>query len=810
MNNDNNTGLRPINESGPDRIRDSDVNEVYSVYTNLRAQDPNREKRVMLLESYCRYPYTLKHDECLVEGYGANYGELNYKVSTKIQTAVDFLTERPTAFTAKTNYRIPNLDPETAEAHSTRHSELITLAFQKFCINNWEKWKYNIQMDAFSWNMYGKAFEYWSDPFCPYSDPIDTKNVFPDAEASMYMDDWDSCFIRMELYAWQLWRMAQADQDNNWDRGALIHVLKYSFKQDQWEEEAIMRGFNNYNLNYQLANRKLAVVVHLVREYTPDSDGKQISKYIFAETWPEAPGSTTKKTKGFLYRKPFAFEKISDTLCMLSDQVGTGYYYNNPSFAEMIYVSCYEYERLMNRIMRGIDLSMMLLMASSDANAGDKIRQNSLQDAIIMAPGTTAQQVAVRIPTGEAFQVMNKVQSDLARGTASYEIGTPNPAGGSTPVTASQNRNDANRALQVESMYLKWMNQSYGRYGQQIYKRFVTDKSGETAKNLKKFEKWLADRDVPKECWDAEEVDIVSTGMQGAGNPQQRFDQAIAVMDVLSRVPATRGEQKAQRDALAALVGADKVDEYMMANKEFATKEEQLIMMENAALSTKTEIPVLPDQLHTLHFQLHIESASKDLQSAAAFLQQPANDIDKGIDLNEVANALVMAQFKAAHAQVHLQFIFRDQRQTQFIQQANQMIAELSRNADQIEKAANEMAQAREEKLAELSGTDPEVQKQQALAEIEINKQSQLAEIATGKALTQAEVQTDLAKKRTNTENEIKIAKASSEIAIKETKEAQDLQAKTRQAQLKIQEKEITNDLKRKNAAAPKREGKGG
>jgi hypothetical protein len=278
----------------------------------------------------------------------------------------------------------------------------------------------------------------------------------------------------------------------------------------------------------------------------------------------------------------------------------------------------------------------------------------------------------------------------------------------------------------------------------------------------------------------------------------------------LSRVPATRGEQKAQRDALAALVGADKVDEYMMANKEFATKEEQLIMMENAALSTKTEIPVLPDQLHTLHFQLHMESASKDIQSAAAFLQQPANDIDKGIDLNEVANALVMAQFKAAHAQVHLQFIFRDQRQTQFIQQANQMIAELSRNADQIEKAANEMAQAREEKLAELSGTDPEVQKQQALAEIEINKQSQLAEIATGKALTQAEVQTDLAKKRTNTENEIKIAKASSDIAIKETKEAQDLQAKTRQAQLKIQEKEITNDLKRKNAAAPKREGSSG
>lgn len=779
-------GLRPINDDGPARIRDTDINNVYGAFQNLKAQDPNREKREMLLEAFCRYPYARVEDKCLVDGYSANFGEFHYKINSKIQTAVDFLTERPTAFTIKTNYRDPKLDPETAEYHSTRESELITLAFQKFFITRWKKWSYNLQMDAFSWNMYGKAFEYWPDPASPYSRPINPKDVFPDANASMYPEDWDTVYIRLQLYAWELWRMAQSDKLDRWDKESLIYCLKYALKQNDWEEQVILQGFGNWQLDWQLQNQQLSVVVMLVREYEPNGDGKQISKYIFSEQWPNATGQNNQKEKGFLFRQPFAYKSIGNALCMLADQVGTGYYYNNPSFGELIYVSTYEYERLMNRIMQAIDLNMMLILESNDANAGDKVRNNTLQDAIIMAPGTSPSQVRIQLPVGDAAQIMGKVQADLARGIQSYEIGTPNPAGGSTPITAQQSRQDASQALRAESMYLKWMNHSYGDYGDELYRRFTTDVSGETEKDLKAFRKWLEDRGVKEECWKHENVEIVSTGMQGAGNPQQRFDAAVAVMDILARVPATEGERKAQRDALAALVGADKVDEYLVAQKQFATEQDRVISMENASLNTEPETPVRPDDNHILHFQGHMMSAAKDVQSAAAFLQEPANDIDKGIDLNETSQKLLSAQNKAAHASIHLQLIARDQRHANLVRQFQGDIAELSRQADKIESVANQMAQAREAKLAELNGTDPEIQKQQALAQIEIQTAQAMADIKVGDALTKAQVQEDLAKKRSNAESEMEIEKAATDIAIKSETEAQKLRAQKAQDEIKL------------------------
>lgn len=786
----NQTGLRQIGEDGPTRIRDTDINTVYSSFQNLRANDPNREKREMLLESFCRYPYANAKDACLIEGYSANFGEFHYKINAKIQTAVDFLTERPSAFTIKTTYRDPKLDPEVADSHSTRHSELITSAFERFFIKKWDKWTYNIQMDSFYWNMYGKAIEYWDDPACPHSRSINPKDFFPDANATMFPDDWDTVYIKMDLYAWDLWRMAQKDTQGLWDRESLIYVLKYALKQDKWQEDAILKGFNNYQLDFNLQSRQLSVVVMLVREYDKNTKGKQISKYIFSEQWPSGT-SNKEKNKGFLFRQPFAFDNMSKAFCMLSDQVGTGYYYNNPSFGELIYVACFEYERLLNRIMHAIDLSMMLMFKTADSNAGDKIRQNILQDSIIMAPGTEAQQVAIRIPTGDAFGVMQKVQSDMARGTQSYEIGTPNPAGGSTPVTAQQNRQDANQALRAESMYLKWMNHGYSAYGEQLYYRFVTDKSGSTEKDLKSFEKWLKERDVPEECWEPDNVEIVSTGMQGAGNPQQRFDAAIGVMDVLSRTPMTSGEAKAQRDAIAALVGADKVEDYIGKPKEFATDQDRIISMENAALNTEPETPVRPDDAHIIHFQGHMISAGKDVQGAAAYLQAQANEIDKGIDLNETSRSLMHAQFKVAHASIHLQYISRDKRHANLVTKFQADIAELVRQAEKIEAVANQIAQAREEQIAQLNGTDPEVEKQKALAEIEVNKQQQLSEIATGKAITQAQVQEDLAKNRTSVENEIKMEKAASEIAINQTKEA-----------VKLDSARTLNDIKRRTAEA--------
>jgi hypothetical protein len=784
----NPTGLRPIGEDKPTRIRDTDINTVYSTFQNIRANDPNREKREMLLESFCRYPYANEKDRCLIEGYSANFGEFHYKIRDKIQVAVDFLTERPSAFTIKTTYRDPKLDPESADTHSTRHSELITTAFERFFIKKWDKWTYNIQMDSFYWNMYGKAIEYWDDPACPYSRSINPKDFFPDQNATMFPDDWDTVYIKMDLYAWDLWQMAQKDKAQLWDKESLIYVLKYALKQDKWQEDAILKGFNNYALDYSLQSRQLSVVVMLVREYDPEG-GKQISKYIFSEQWPA--GGNTKKNKGFLFRQPFAFENFSKAFCMLSDQVGTGYYYNNPSFGELIYVACFEYERLLNRIMHAVDLSMMLMFKTQDANAGDKIRNNILQDSIIMAPGTEAQQVAIRLPTGEAGWVMQKVQSDLARGTSNYEIGTPNPAGGTTPVTAQQNRQDANQALRAESMYLKWMNHGYGTYGEELYSRFVTDRSGPTEKNLKAFEKWLEERDVPKECWEPDNVEIVSTGMQGAGNPQQRFDAAIGVMDVLSRTPMTAGEAKAQRDAVAALVGADKVDDYIGKQKEFATEQDRIISMENAALNTEPATPVRPDDAHILHFQGHIISAGKDIESAAAYLQSQANEIDKGIDLNETARSLMHAQFKMAHASIHLQYIQRDSRHANLVRKFSGDIADLVRQAEKIEAVANQVAAKREEQIAQLNGTDPEVEKQKALAEIEVNKQQQLSEIATGKAITQAQVQEDLAKQRSSVETEIKMEKAASEIAIDQTKEA-----------IKLDSAQTLNDLKRRTAEA--------
>lgn len=780
---------REFGVDGPLKYRYRNAGQVYEMFYQFYIRDPQLKKRGNIQKQYYRYPepVTSRDMECaMVKPARSNYGQLAYLVDQQKSIYIDMVIERETAFKIKSEYK--SKQDYTDNNKRKEWSKRITWAFERYAIKPWQEYLLNMETDIQDMLLFGKGIEYWDSPTGYRSKHLSTEYCLPNPESKIIPSTFDTLFVRKEYYNWQLWEKATAP-GSKWSKEgviALIQMNNSNYLKNETPASLIQR-FEDGTIDYYINNRTSRVVEAYVREYDKNGGDKMITKMVIGEQFTpytdegplENAGEDAEKV-GFLYWDPYSISTFDHVVSTMADNVGHGSYHFTPSFAEMVYVQCREYNELRNSAHEAQRINNMFMVESRDSNVGQKLKRMRFRDHMAFDPGTAPAQVKYLLPAEQSISLSNAMMADLYRGIASYQVGST--SGGKTPPTAAQVQADASLSSRIQSSGLKRFNQQLTFWGKELYRRWINEMSPaeEGWEDRQKFDAYLDEYEVPKKARDPENVLVESNMNLGAGAPAYREAAALRTIELLNLVPRDEGQAQAQKDAIIALNGISNIDQYINVDREDVPQQKDRIPgWENELLRNEDTNPenvqVFPNDDHLKHLQIHTTDTSIAVQSAAQLVEVLQNDqvqmSDPDIIISDVNKILVGVQNEIAHAQAHNVFLQRDQSKeqeaTQYSQILNQFTQEVIRLTNQLQAIKEQRAQQAGPQM------DPELQKKAMLAQIEVESKKQIADIKAAEALERGQVQRENA--QLATENKIQIARreAAQKLAAEAQKTAQ-------------------------------------
>lgn len=647
-----------------------------------------------------------------------SFGQLRYRVDQAAITYVDYATERKTWCSIITD--------EGADGQAPVWSDHITTAFQKYCINKWSKRVSQLMLAVKDMLLFSKgAFEFRTRSTC-WPDAVSIETVWPDSQASMFADSFEILFIPRTMTAMELHESIRSGDENGWDKDAVLDLLKSGIKSfKDLTFPTIDNKYRDGSATSDECEQKFDIVVAYVEEYGRES----VTKYVFIPTsvGTDSRNPKEKNERRFLYTKYNYSKCISQSVAIVAHTV-CWKFYDDPSFAELLYVTAKTYDQVMNRILRAVEDNMRVYLESDGQESYESLKRMQHSEFMVLKQGLKLVQSRIVRPVADASNVVREIIIDQNAGIGQY-INNQSGRGGDAK-TATQSEIDLGESTKVSGAHLKIFNSYVTILMQEIYRRFTTETKEHSPqiKQFKKFKKYLKDKNVPDSAWDPENCSVESIVSLGAGSPAAKLQAARVIREALSVAARTPGEREAQRLMISSVSGIDNVPLYMPEDEEVAIKEDALIGLENAGLSDASANPrnftVQPWNLHFRHVASHTEDAEASLQQAAAIFQSldqlPAQD--EGIYLKSVQDTLIGIENKLAHTQAHIQMISSEGNKAKLseIQVWTGRIQQINGQYDKLHAALAEKQQARMQQGVQGKPEDPDIQKKREMAQLDV------------------------------------------------------------------------------------------
>lgn len=680
---------------------------------------------INIVRQYDRLPYKGRDGTIM-----PNFGTLRFKVDRAITTYTDFATERQMWANITTDHG----DTQSSNLTWGRH---ISAAYQKYCNDRWDQSFAEIMLACKDMIMFSKGAFVWLDPNSCYPENVSIENVWPDGNAGMFPKSFDTCFVRRRLTAVELYDKVEdesEDGDSEWDRAAVLRLLTSNAAQTQYKE-----GMSKEDWHVDGRDFVFDIVFAYVKEYKCSDEGndyseKKISQYVFPASGmipvPNRSGMTAQKAQdrqGFLYYKNNSFECMDQCISIVAHTVFRKFY-EDPSFAQLIYTLSKTYDMVMNRILQAVEDNMRVYLKSTSQDQMQKMQRMRHGNWQALEPGVDLVQEKIQRPVKEAAGVLRTIMVDQESGIGQYQQGGQDTDNASQRKTAHQSIIDHTESLRIDSSQLKIFNCYMSAQEQEKFRRFThpTDSAKASGsreyKLYQKFVAYLESRHVPKAAWDMDNVTVNSVLNLGAGSPSERERAASTVLQALAVPASSEGERKAQYDLVAAAVGVNNADAYL-PEQQVNIPEDSLIGLENDvlsdALSNPQNTPVLTEQLHFRHIPAHVSDAEMSLQKAQALFQGMSQmpSVDVGIILKTIEDILIGVDNKLAHTVAHINMAkkSRDPKKKQMMDIFLQKISQLNAAHDKFDKILSQMQEKRLRESQQQDGTDPKLKHEEAM-----------------------------------------------------------------------------------------------
>jgi hypothetical protein len=487
--------------------------------------------------------------------------------------------------------------------------------------------------------------------------------------------------------------------------------------------ESYQAELKNNDLYYSYQNPTVSVLHFWVREM----DGS-VSHFICAED----------KPKKFMYEKISRYEKPEQAFVMFTYGVGSnGTYHSIRGLGHRIFNHIQTSNRLRCQMIDGAMLGSAVMIQPENQRALDELSFTYYGAYAVLSPNVNIIEKAVPNLSTAVQPALNDITNQLALNTdtvSTYGSQQSSPYRNKMQVVA-----DMDVATRLSGASLNLFYASWTRLMKEIVRRVVENKRRDSA--VKEFYDRCAVRGVQESF--IKTLDISRTKAVrsiGSGSQANRFTALRELQAVQGQFDET-GRKNLTRDIVATRVGHDLADRYMpQQEQERPTIDLKIAYFENQDIMEGKPVPVVPNELHATHLQVHLPTLNQLLQQ-----------LDEGAA--DPVQAFPALQAFYDHVSQTVQALAGDPMQKLLVGEAKQVLnftQEMIYNTSQkIEKMKREQAEA--------------------------GGQEQSVDAAMAAKMREAEVKNKIALDKAKLDMEIKQAEFEQDLAIRDAKNAREL-----------------------------------
>lgn len=752
--------------------------DIYDRYLDLRNNEPYKKKREEYLRNYNRQDWKRSKDQNCKKR-DANFGQFKSKMDAAMNVFINVLTER------NSNVKIV---PRYAQAGKVKTvSDKITSAFHRHFIKPWEDRFMDEVMIAFDMVFFGKGIEHWPTAGCVYTENIPVERVFPDSNAGMNTKKWAYVFIEKDFTVSELYSIIEDDSsDYDFDKTYLAEILEqvisYSRTQNGTE--------SSKNINGDISSSTRDEVITLVYAYVKENFNKEkkVSLYVFPAERKEWRGQGSKPKLKYLLEETEYCECISNVVAVRAYQITRSYWKFN-SFAQQIYLSTMLYDKAMSLVVRAAKRNLILYFKSDNPDTSKKLLNQTDDEVQVVNTGVEYMTTSQNSNTQEVVEVVRQIMIDTENNqNIAQSPGSQNVKG--YAITAQEAQIRAQKSGEAESLNVKiLMNLDLVLY-KEIYRRAVSIGASEKLKkSLKAFKEELAGYNITEEEYDIDNLYFAPSFLNG-GSQSTRIGNAQAVLQALMQSPTSPGQEQAQRDLVAALVGVDMVDDYI-AEKMGVNPIISKVGSENEDLDNPNvnpgNIPVLPDDKHLEELPFHIDDYNKKLTTAGNIIKvalQVPNKFRQIMLLQSAADLIMGQDNKGGHIQAHIQAASNSEANADVLKPMIAQFMQLQAAQDQLTQQISQLNEKIDKGMQESDINNEELRHMQKKNQIVEAHLETVNNISTAKDIEKRASMNEQRKEKAEANTE----KTITDLATQQAKAQQDLETKQKQNELKIQQ----------------------
>lgn len=487
--------------------------------------------------------------------------------------------------------------------------------------------------------------------------------------------------------------------------------------------ESYQAELKNNDLYHSYQNPTVSVLHFWVREM----DGS-VSHFICAED----------KPKKFMYEKISRYEKPEQAFVMFTYGVGSnGTYHSIRGLGHRIFNHIQTSNRLRCQMIDGAMLGSAVMIQPENQRALDELSFTYYGAYAVLSPNVNIIEKAVPNLSTAVQPALNDITNQLALNTdtvSTYGSQQSSPYRNKMQVVA-----DMDVATRLSGASLNLFYASWTRLMKEIVRRVVENKRRDGA--VKEFYERCAVRGVQESF--IKTLDISRTKAVrsiGSGSQANRFTALRELQAVSGQFDET-GRKNLTRDIVATRVGHDLADRYMpQQEQERPTIDLKIAYFENQDMMEGKPVPVVSNELHATHLQVHLPTLNQLLQQ-----------LDEGAA--DPVQAFPALQAFYEHVSQTVQALAGDPMQKLLVGEAKQVLnftQEMIYNTSQkIEKMKREQAEA--------------------------GGQEQSGDAAMAAKMREAEVKNKIALDKAKLDMEIKQAEFEQDLAIRDAKNAREL-----------------------------------
>jgi hypothetical protein len=362
--------------------------------------------------------------------------------------------------------------------------------------------------------------------------------------------------------------------------------------------EVLQQEMKNNDLYQGIQNPTVSVLHFWVKEM----DGS-VSHYMSAENLPE----------DFMYKKVSRYENAEQAYVMFSYGVGSnGTYHSIRGLGQRIFAHIQTSNRLRCQQIDGAMLASAVMIQPEDQRSLDELQFSYYGAYAVMSPNVKIVEKA--IPNlGTAVQpALQDLTQQLQLNTDTISTYGPNQ---SSPYrNQMQVASDVDVTSRLSGASLNLFYASWNRLLKEVVRRVVTTKKSDKA--IKDFYTRCAKRGVAPDF--IKTLDVSRTKAVRSIGSGSRADRMMALRELqgVSGQFDDVGRRNLTRDIVSTRVGHDLADRYAPANEEKRpTVDVKIAFFENHQLQEGGNIPVIPNEMHGTHLEVHVPVLSQILQA---------------------------------------------------------------------------------------------------------------------------------------------------------------------------------------------------